>query len=84
MGKQKNSAGYGANMGFITIFRHSQYLQSRDLVLQDLLGLVEVAQDYLQLPLMDDAELAHLPLMSLGEVLLVSPEKHMIYFSFFS
>lgn len=71
--------GYVENRVFTSLFRHSQYLQSGDLVLEDLLGLVEVAQDDLQLSLVDDTELAHLPLMPLGEVLLVSPGKHMIY-----
>ena len=52
---------------------HLQYLQGGDLVLQELLGLVEVRQHVLGLPVVEGVHLDQVPLVLLGHLLLVDP-----------
>ena len=52
---------------------HLQYLQGGDLVLQEFLGLVEVRQHVLGLPVVDAVHLDQVPLVLLGHLLLVDP-----------
>lgn len=51
----------------------SQYLQSRDFVLQHLLSLVKISQHDVSFSVMDHSQLPQVSLVSLGKVLLVGP-----------
>lgn len=52
-----------------------QYLKGGDLVFEHFLGFVEVWQHVLRLSAVDSAQFGELPLVSLGQLLFVSPEQ---------